>query len=98
MKEMLIDRATRAVLRQLSGGRQLHAMELLKWSGGDLIRGSLFPHLSRMEDAGLISSAPDGVITVDGASVPGRRLYQATEHGLRRMAEGASPALPAVGT
>lgn len=71
----------RLILELLIDGGELYGLDLVRASGGELKRGTVYVTLSRMADKGYvdnrIADAPPG------ASGPPRRLYHVTGHGRR---------------
>lgn len=58
--------------------RELYGLELVAEAEGKLRRGTIYVHLSSLQDAELVTSR------VDGDLFP-RRLYRITERGLRAL-------------
>lgn len=68
------------VLELLRGGKQ-YGLELVEASGGALKRGTIYVTLARMEDKGFVTSRQED--RPAGAAGIARRLYRATEYGLK---------------
>lgn len=64
------------ILDLLSSRGSLYGLQLVDASNGALKRGGIYVTLGRMEDKGLVTSAP-----AEG----GRRLYEPTALGLRHL-------------
>lgn len=73
--------ATESLILELLRGRERYGLELVESSSGKLKRGSVYVTLSRMESKGFVESRqeerPAGAIGLP------RRLYHATEYGLK---------------
>lgn len=68
------------VLELLRDGKQ-YGLELVDASGGALKRGTIYVTLSRMEEKGFVISRQEE--RPAGAVGMARRLYRATEYGLK---------------
>lgn len=68
-----------AILRILVDEGDLHGLEIVRRSEGDICRGTLYSTLQRMERKGLVRSKQE----VKVEAVPGirRRFYRATSEG-----------------
>jgi DNA-binding PadR family transcriptional regulator len=66
----------------LRSGREMYGLEMVKEAGGELVRGTVYVLLDRLEDKGLVSSRarPEGL-----AGMP-RRKYRITGVGRRALA------------
>lgn len=77
------ERAELVVLRLLQGSPEMLGLDLVKASHGDLGRGTIYVHLARMEDQGLIASRPERFTRPEIGIV--RRLYRITDEGRWRL-------------
>ncbi len=76
-REMISSKAARQeILRLLSDTGEMYGLDMVKASE-HLKRGSIYVHLNRMEDEGLVSSR---VVTTEGP-LAGRRIYSITNNG-----------------
>jgi len=73
--------ATESLILELLRGREHFGLELIDSSGGRLKRGSVYVLLSRMEAKGFVESRQED--RAPGAIGLPRRLYRATEYGLK---------------
>jgi DNA-binding transcriptional ArsR family regulator len=72
------DRAARAeILRQLADGEWHYGRDLVQASGGALSRGSVYVHLMRMEDEGLVESHEFVELSLLPPYRTPRRVYRA---------------------
>lgn len=71
------------ILRSLIRRGESYGLELVKESGGELKRGTVYVTLSRMEDRGLVESRLEEAPA--GATGPARRRYRATGLGERAV-------------
>jgi len=75
------------IMEILSASRsEMYGLDIVKWSekmGGKVKRGTVYVHLGRLEDGGLVSSRKDGE----------RRRYKATSTGRQAM-QSAGEAIP----
>jgi DNA-binding PadR family transcriptional regulator len=68
------------ILEMLIGsGRELYGLEMVKASGSDLKRGTIYVTLQRMQEKGLVDSKPEPR-TAPEIGIP-RRLYSVTGYG-----------------
>lgn len=67
-------RARRTILALLRNGCELSGLRLVEASSGQLARGTVYVHLHRLEELGLVRSRE---------RVDGRRVYKATDAALR---------------
>lgn len=72
---------TESVVLELLRGRERYGLELVDASRGALKRGSIYVILARMEEKGFVESRHEE--RPQGASGLPRRLYRATEYGLK---------------
>ena len=72
---------TEALLMDLLRDSERYGLELVEASGGTLKRGSVYVILTRMEEKGFIVSHQEE--RPPGASGLPRRLYRATEYGIK---------------
>jgi len=72
---------TESLVLELLRGRQRYGLELVDASNGTLKRGSVYVILARMEEKGFVESRQEE--RPQGASGIPRRLYRATEYGLK---------------
>ena len=72
---------TESVVLELLRGRERYGLELVDASRGGLKRGSIYVILARMEEKGFVESRQEE--RPPGASGLPRRLYRATEYGLK---------------
>jgi DNA-binding PadR family transcriptional regulator len=72
---------TESLILELLGGSERYGLELVDSSGGTLKRGSVYVTLARMEAKGFVESRQDE--RPAGAIGLPRRLYQATEYGMK---------------
>ena len=87
------------ILRLLRSGREMYGLEMVKSSGGELKRGSIYVLLDRMEDKGFVRSSelkeegwpgmPKRVYEITGL---GERALMAWEHAQTLMAGDLVPA------
>jgi DNA-binding PadR family transcriptional regulator len=63
----------------LLGQREMYGLDLIHRSGGSLRRGTIYVHLSRMEELDLIQGRRCDKPVREGC-LP-RRIYRTTEHG-----------------
>ncbi|HEX6901427.1 MAG TPA: PadR family transcriptional regulator [Thermoanaerobaculia bacterium] len=68
------------ILRLLVGKGEMYGLELVKDSGGELKRGTVYVTLGRMADKGYVDSRT--VPQDDGSGMP-KRLFRATGYGAR---------------
>jgi len=73
--------ATESLVLDLLRGRDRYGLELVDAAGGTLKRGSVYVILSRMEAKGFVESRQEE--RPAGASGLPRRLYRATEYGIK---------------
>jgi DNA-binding PadR family transcriptional regulator len=73
---MRLPASERTILELLSAGEAQYGLELVAASSGRLTRGGIYVTLGRMEEKGLVTSAP---------ASGGRRLYRATGLGERAL-------------
>ena len=66
-------RARAEVIRQLSDGEWHRGLDMVKASNGLLRRGTVYVHLTDLEDKGLIESRPEEPLTEGG---PRARSYR----------------------
>jgi len=71
---------TESLVMDLLGDRDRYGLELVEASSGALKRGSVYVILARMEEKGFVDSRQE---SPHKASGPPRRLYRATEYGLK---------------
>jgi DNA-binding PadR family transcriptional regulator len=72
---------TESVVLELLRGRERYGLELVDASAGALKRGSVYVILARMEEKGFVESRQEE--RAQGSSGLPRRLYRATEYGLK---------------
>ena len=72
---------TESVVLELLRGRERYGLELVDASRGALKRGSVYVILARMEEKGFVESRQEE--RPQGASGLPRRLYRATDYGLK---------------
>jgi PadR family transcriptional regulator, regulatory protein PadR len=72
---------TESIALELLRGRDRYGLELVDASGGALKRGSVYVILARMEEKGFVESWQEE--RTPGAGGVPRRLYRATEYGLK---------------
>ena len=72
---------TESVALELLRGRERYGLELVDASRGALKRGSVYVILARMEEKGFVESRQEE--RPQGASGLPRRLYRATDYGLK---------------
>ncbi len=72
---------TESLILELLRHRERYGLELVDRSGGALKRGSVYVILSRMEAKGFVASRQEERPT--GAIGLPRRLYRATEYGIK---------------
>ena len=72
---------TESLVLEVLGGRERYGLELVDASNGALKRGSVYVILARMEEKGFIESRQEE--RAPGASGLPRRLYRATDYGLK---------------
>lgn len=79
----LPSRKETVALELLSGGKNLYGLEMVKASGGELKRGTIYVLLDRLEDKGFVTSTAE-----KQAGLPGmpRRMYRITGVGQRALA------------
>lgn len=83
---MKLSKRETEVLRQLTQLRHLdrsfrkYGLDLVKDSGGVLGRGTVYVHLHRMQEKGLVTSEPAPRPT-DHPKLPPSRMYSATDLG-----------------
>lgn len=73
---------TESLVMDLLGARDRYGLELVDASSGALKRGSVYVILARMEEKGFVESWQETPQKAK-ASGPPRRLYRATEYGLK---------------
>ena len=71
---------TESLVMDLLSDRDRYGLELVEASSGALKRGSVYVILARMEEKGFVESRQE---TPQNASGAPRRLYRATEYGLK---------------
>ena len=71
-----------AIISLLFYGRAMYGLEMVKESGGQLKRGTIYVYLRRMEQQGLISSEVHNNPVNEGAQ---RRRYRITALGKRAL-------------
>ncbi len=69
------------ILQMLISAGEMYGLEMVKTSGKQLARGTVYVTLSRMEDKGFINSRLEERSGNDAG--PPRRLYSANGHGIR---------------
>lgn len=72
----MLARSESLILDLLASRGPCYGLQLVEASGGLLKRGGIYVTLGRMEEKGLVSSAPADA---------GRRLYEPTALGLRSL-------------
>jgi DNA-binding PadR family transcriptional regulator len=72
---------TESAVLELLRGRERYGLELVDASRGALKRGSIYVILARMEEKGFVESRHED--RPPGASGLPRRLYRATDYGLK---------------
>jgi DNA-binding PadR family transcriptional regulator len=72
---------TESLILELLRGRERYGLELVDFSRGTLKRGSVYVTLARMEAKGFVESRQEA--RAAGAIGLPRRLYRATEYGLK---------------
>jgi DNA-binding PadR family transcriptional regulator len=73
--------ATESLILELLRSRERYGLELVDSSSGKLKRGSVYVTLARMESKGFVESRQED--RAPGAIGLPRRLYRATDYGLR---------------
>jgi PadR family transcriptional regulator PadR len=73
--------ATESLILDMLRGRERYGLELVDASAGKLKRGSVYVTLARMESKGFVESRQEE--RAAGAIGLPRRLYHATEYGLK---------------
>lgn len=71
------------ILELLTEHGPLYGLDLVRLSKGALRRGTVYVHLSRLEDEGLVLWRPGELSAYIGAP---RRRYEITEDGRRQLA------------
>ncbi len=74
----------RVILELLVERGETYGLELVKASGGRLLRGVVYVKLNAMQDRGLVSSRMEEV-SAEPDSFPVRRLYKATSRGRQAL-------------
>ena len=72
---------TESLVMELLGRRERYGLELVDASAGALKRGSVYVILARMEEKGFVDSRQED--RDPRSSGPPRRLYRATDYGLK---------------
>lgn len=62
----------------------LYGLDMVRLGDGRLRRGTVYVHLSRMEEEGLVRSTRGALSPITGIA---RRRYEITENGRRSLAE-----------
>lgn len=81
--------AAQTILDLLDAHGELYGLQLVKLSEGRLGRGTVYVHLSRLEDEGLVSSREEDDVP-DARVGLRRRLYKITPQGRRARTATAS--------
>lgn len=85
--ELTLDLAgkERMILAILYNGKELYGLEMVRMSGGELKRGTIYVTLARMVEKGLVESRQEDK-PADRPGLP-RRLYKITGYGRRAYGE-----------